>query len=251
MKFAEDTKCYKDIRGGNPGLLDSQTNVGKNMVEGICIAGGSNPGLATAAVIADDTNAIEGVAIYSRNLIREDESKYFVPDERLAKFALKNLSNVLYSGQVGAGCSAAKGQGVAFGKVDGYKVLAIVVCNSWGDIYPDGIVPAPKQKTSEVKLGKRKLNTTITIIVTELDLDEYWLKQLVHQVHDSMSVFIRPFHTMLDGDVCYGLSTGKRKNNQFVNNMTKLTHFFEGISALVANAIRASNHPQMEMDQKV
>ena len=187
VKFAEDTKCHKDIRGGNPGILDSQTTVGKNMVEGICIAGGSNPGLAAAAVMADDTNSIEGVVIYSRNLIRKDESKYFVPDERLAKFALKNLSNVLYSGQVGAGCSAAKGQGVASGKVDGYKVLALVVCNSWGDLYPDGNTPAKQQEASEIKLGKRKQNTTITIIVTELNLDDYWLKQLAQQVHNSMS----------------------------------------------------------------
>ena len=45
-------------------------------------------------------------------------------------------------------------------------------------------------------------------------------------------------------DICYALATGKKSNNHLINDMSKLTRFFEGISALVADAIRASNHPQ-------
>ncbi|MCE5317174.1 MAG: P1 family peptidase [Parachlamydia sp.] len=250
VKFDEAAKCHKDVRGGNPGLLDSQSNLGKGMVEGICVTGGSNPDLAAAASISDaveiqfgeEHTCFEGVAIFSHNLVEKDDSQYYIADQRLGHFATAHLSKLLYSGQVGGGCSAAKGQGVAFGTVNGYKVAAIVVNNSWGDLYPDGIPPNQNLPKS-IELVHPKQNTTITIVVTDLDLDQHELAQLSHQIHGPiMGRYIHPFHTLLDGDVFYACSTAKKKNKKLTQDVTKLTEFYKGVGEIVIHALKNSNH---------
>lgn len=251
VKFHKAAKCAKDIRGGNPGSLDARTNVGFGMVEGICITGGSNPGLAAATSISEAVEiqsgerhtVFEGAAVYSHNLEEEDDRRYYLPDQRLGHFATSQLSDMLYSGQVGAGCTAAKGQGVAFGKVNGFKVMAIVVCNSWGNLYPEGVPPNP-ELPEQIKTVKPKQNTTITVVVTELDLEERWLAQLSEQIHGPiMGRHIYPFHTLLDGDIFYACSTGKKKDKKFTNDVLKVTEFFDGVGRIVIKALINSNHP--------
>lgn len=251
VKFDNAVKCHKDERGGNPGSLNSRTNLGLGMVEGICITGGSSPGLAAAASISDaveirlgeEHTCFEGAAVFSHNLVNNDDSQYYIPDPRLGHFAASQLSHMLYSGQVGAGCSAAKGQGVAFGKVNGFSVLAIVVCNSWGDIFPKGI--SANQKLPEsLKHAHPKQNTTITIVITDLDLEERWLAQLSEQIHGPrMGQHIHPFHTLLDGDIFYACSTGKKKNKPFTQDVSKVTNFFDKVGEIVVEALINSNHP--------
>lgn len=251
VKFDEAVKCAKDVRGGNPGYLNVQSNLGLGMIEGICVTGGSDAGLAAAASLSDavkiqlqeEHTSFEGAAVFSHNLVEKDDRQYYLPDPRLGHFAVSQLSNMLYSGQVGAGCTAAKGQGVAFGKVNGYKVLAIVVNNSWGDLYPEGI-PANQKLPKQMDSINPKQNTTITIVVTELDLEERWLAQLAQQIHGPMmGRHIHPFHTLLDGDIFYACSTGKKKIKKFTNDVKQVTDFFDGVGKIVIEAVKNSNHP--------
>lgn len=251
VKFDKPATCSKDVRGGNPGYLNAQTNLGLGKIEGICITGGSSPGLAAAAAISDaveiqhgeEHTAFEGAAVFSHNLVEEDDRRHYIPDPRLGHFAVSKLSYMLYSGQVGAGCSAAKGQGVAFGKVCGFKVMAIVVNNSWGNLYPEGVPPNP-ELPSQFEAVHPKQNTTITVVVTELDLEERWLAQLCQQIHGPViGQHTYPFQCLLDGDIFYACSTGSKKNKRFTNDVKNVTRFFDGVGKIVIQALKNSNHP--------
>lgn len=52
-------------------------------------------------------------------------------------------------------------------------------------------------------------NTTLTLVVTNLRLSPTDLNQLARQVHASMARAIQPFHTSLDGDALYAVSTNR------------------------------------------
>ena len=54
-------------------------------------------------------------------------------------------------------------------------------------------------------------NTTLTVLVTNQQLDGWELSQLARQVHSSMARAIQPFHSLIDGDVFYAVTTGKVK----------------------------------------
>src|SRR5690606_4746203 len=50
-------------------------------------------------------------------------------------------------------------------------------------------------------------NTTITAVVTNVQLTDIELRQFGLQVHSSMHRGIQPFHTPLDGDTLFALTT--------------------------------------------
>ena len=52
-------------------------------------------------------------------------------------------------------------------------------------------------------------NTTLTVVVTNQQLDDRSLGQLGRQVHSSMARAIQPFHTLYDGDVLFAVSTNE------------------------------------------
>ena len=52
-------------------------------------------------------------------------------------------------------------------------------------------------------------NTTLTVVVTNVKLDSRLLRTLGRQVHASMARAIQPFHTLVDGDVLYAVSTNE------------------------------------------
>jgi L-aminopeptidase/D-esterase-like protein len=52
-------------------------------------------------------------------------------------------------------------------------------------------------------------NTTLTVLVTNISMSSFALRQLGREVHSSMSRAIQPFHTATDGDVFYTVSTGE------------------------------------------
>jgi L-aminopeptidase/D-esterase-like protein len=55
-------------------------------------------------------------------------------------------------------------------------------------------------------------NTTLTVVVTNQELDRRSLQQLGRQVHASLARAIHPFHALVDGDVLYALTTGETSN---------------------------------------
>lgn len=222
----------------------------KQLTTGICIAGGSVLGLeAGAGIIAESLRqsnyrewfGINTTTIYSGNLYNPQNRIY--PDKELGRFALNHLSSKIYSGQVGAGLGASKGQGAAFAKTrDGIRILAIVVNNALGDIYIDD----KKQRTTSLNIDKMNLrlgrNTTITTLVTDLELDGDELKQMAHQVGASIGQVIRPYNTFYDGDIVYTCSTQKRRKWVAATSQRsrQLLKFFGECSKVVHRAIQHS-----------
>ena len=230
-------KVYMDIRGGWPAYINGLSTNEKQFIDGICIAGGSILGLeATTGVTAEwlkqteykSFPGINGSIIYSGNLA----TNKIYPDKELGRFAYKNLSNVLYSGQVGAGQTAAKGQGIAYNELpNGIKILAIVVNNALGAVYKNNDVIS---KNNIPDIGK---NTTITVVITNLLMDSDELKQMAHQVNCSMAETIRPFNTFADGDVFYACSTCTKPLKLDTKKMIKL---YMEMSNVVKDAILKS-----------
>jgi L-aminopeptidase/D-esterase-like protein len=205
---------YVDVRGGWPGTVNTNlSNNDDSAINGICFAGGSLLGeeaiVGVSKGIFKKSNYttwqyVAGAIIYSGNLSRNK----IYPDLKLGEFAYNNLSkNSFPLGQAGAGCSAGAGQygqGCAYKELDnGIKILIFTVLNAVGDIYDnDGKL----YKTKNKKSNKKGRNTTLTLFVTNVDLSHPHLKQLVNQVHTSMSRWIRPYNTLFDGDTFFGVT---------------------------------------------
>ena len=240
--FEKPVKCHMDIRGGWPAYTSNQSTNEKQMIDGICVAGGSALGLEAAAGITSSfwkrkskIIGLNAAVIYSHNL----EYNKIYPDKRLGEFAANHLGKQLYSGKVGAGNSASKGQGVTFGKIfDKYHVLCIVVNNSVGVVYKNGEPVSTSlgdsDSENEPQIGKQ---TTITTVITDMDLDNDELTQMSHQLHASMGAFIRPFNTLLDGDIFYACSTQERKKTE---SGYQLTNVFLEMADYLEDAIYKS-----------
>jgi L-aminopeptidase/D-esterase-like protein len=57
-------------------------------------------------------------------------------------------------------------------------------------------------------------NTTLTLLIINQQLDTHALQQLARQVHSSMARAIVPFHTLMDGDIFYAVTTNEIDNPQ-------------------------------------
>jgi len=225
-------RVHKEIRGGWPGYIDCLSTNDKQICLGINIAGGSLLGLeSTTGITAESLKnsnyeywtGINGAIIYSGNL--EDNKIY--PDKDLGRFAFNQSDKKLYSGQVGAGLSASHGQGWAYKEIEGIKVLALVVNNALGVVYKDNEIyhnpfDAKDYFLDKIKIGK---NTTIIVVLTDLDLDVHDLKQMNQQLNVSIGESIRPFNTLSDGDIFYTCST--RKINKKFNHLQRIKLFNE------------------------
>ena len=231
-------KVYMDVRGGWPAYIHSLSTNDKQYSSGICIAGGSILGLESmSGIVAEyfkQSNykswpGINGAVIYSQNL---NHNKIY-PDKNLGRFAYQNLSKTLSSGAVGAGVSASKGQGANYVITDsGIKILAIVVNNAIGTVYENGLIKKAGIDQNNLCVGN---HTTITVLVTNLELDGDELKQCAHQIHCSMAETIRPFNTFFDGDIFYACSTGTYKKSSC--DSTFLLNLYVQMSEVVKQAI--------------
>lgn len=113
---------------------------------------------------------------------------------------------------------------------DGVMVGAIVAVNSMGStVIPGtqhfwagafeigdefgGLTPTPMRVGPEewgyTKTPAARENTTIACIATDLALTPDEMKRVVIMAQDGMSRAIRPVHTPFDGDVVFGISTGR------------------------------------------
>lgn len=232
--FKNPVKVYMDVRGGWPAYLNGLSTNTKQTIDGICLVGGSILGLEAVCGIMSETlikcknwKSINGAVIYSRNLYNNK----IYPDKNLGIFAYNNLNNILYNGQVGAGQTAAKGQGWYYHKLNKIKILGLVVNNAIGDIYKNNKKIFSHFNFSEIDINK---NTTLTVLITNLKLDNDELKQLSHQVHSSMAETIRPFNTFFDGDIFYACSTETIQNKYSSKDLIK---FYMLCSNVIKKAI--------------
>jgi L-aminopeptidase/D-esterase-like protein len=148
-------------------------------------------------------------------------------------------------GTRGAGCSATAGKGLHFDRgepagqggaarqIGATRLAVFTVVNAigvivdrlgrtvWGGRDPRTGVRssfiAEAESTiaglAESSQAQRPGNTTLTVLATNVALDERSLRQLGRQVHASMARAIQPFHTPVDGDVCFAVTTAEVADN--------------------------------------
>ena len=230
-----------DQRGGAIGMIG-----GYPFNHAICLAGGSVYGLAAANGVADELlersnghtgfdqlDLVSGAIIYDFSV--RDNAIH--PDAALGAAALRAVRGDAVSvGRAGAGAGASAGkvdwsraehtgQGAAFRQVGLIKVLVVTVVNPVGVIvdrdgtivrgnydsttgerrHPDSDFAAALGEMRAPTIGAG--NTTITAVITNVALDDRALDQFAKQVHSSMHRAIQPFHTAMDGDILFALTT--------------------------------------------
>ena len=236
--------CSIDVRGGSPGV----SGAGIELVDAVCLAGGSLYGLEAAAGVAAELLArreyrtgwleiplVAGAIIFDWG--PRDNAVY--PDKELGRAALRTARpGVFPLGPRGAGRSATAGklfayeegepagQGGAFRRVGETTVAVFTVVNAIGAIVDrDGnvvrghydrqsglrrrLVPGVEERLAAGQpVRPPPGNTTLTVLATNLRLDARELRTLGRQVHASMARAIQPFHALEDGDVLFAVSTG-------------------------------------------
>ena len=251
--FPAGSACSVDIRGGSPGV----NGAGYEIVEAICLAGGSLYGLEAAAGVAAELLArreyrtgwleiplVGGAIIFDWG--PRDNAVY--PDKELGRAAVRAARPGIFPlGPRGAGRSATVGklfayeegepggQGAAFRQVGETKIAVFTVVNAVGAIVDrDGNVVRGHLdrdrglRRSLVSGVEERLaaglpvrpppgNTTLTLLATNLRVDARQLRTLGRQVHASMARAIQPFHALEDGDVLFAVSTGAVKRDPLLD----------------------------------
>jgi L-aminopeptidase/D-esterase-like protein len=236
--------CSIDVRGGSPAV----SGAGIELVDAICLAGGSLYGLEAAAGVAAELLAqreyrtdwleiplVSGAIIFDWG--PRDNAVY--PDKELGRAAVQAASaGVFPLGACGAGRSATAGklfayeesepagQGGAFRQASGIRLAVFTVVNAVGAIVDRegkvvlghydretglrrALAPTVEERLAEGRpVRPPPGNTTLTVVVTDLALDPRELRTLGRQVHASMARAIQPFHALEDGDVLFAVSTG-------------------------------------------
>ncbi|MEU3270959.1 P1 family peptidase [Saccharomonospora sp. NPDC006951] len=241
IHIPQGARTAVDARGGAVGLSG-----GYDFHHAIVLAGGSVYGLEAAAGVSTELlhraenrthwaalQHVSGAVIYDFSA----RDTAIVPDTALGRAALGNAVEGRFPvGRCGAGRSASvgkidfsrsefAGQGAAFGRHGELKVLVATVVNAVGVIVDrDGTVvrgnyhdesgqrhrPAFDYAAAAEGTGAARTasgNTTLTVVVTNAKLTDVALRQFATQVHSSMHRAIHPFHTELDGDTLFALTT--------------------------------------------
>ncbi|MGN9841125.1 P1 family peptidase [Nonomuraea sp. H19] len=184
----------------------------------------------------DELQLVSGAVIY--DFSARDTAVY--PDAELGRAALRGaVEGEFPMGRCGAGRTASAGkvefgraefagQGAAFGTFGAAKVLVATVVNAVGAVvdregrivrgnyhaeegarrhpvadYAQSISDAAAGDPPPAVMG----NTTLTVMVTNVQLTDVELLQVGRQVHSSMHRGIQPFHTLTDGDVLFAMTT--------------------------------------------
>ncbi len=234
-------KTAVDARGGSYAISG-----GGSVNYAICLAGGSIFGLSAGGGVAaellrrngnkagfGEVKPVPSAVIYDMSA----RANAVTPDAALGRAALENAKPGYFPiGRAGAGASASAGkvtwartefcgQGAAFERFGGVKVLAAVVTNPVGVIVSrDGSIVRGNYNHES---GRRRHlaedyqdalasgqppqveggNTTLSIVLTNARMDDHQLNQFGKQVHTSMGRAIQPFQTMSDGDVLFAMTT--------------------------------------------
>jgi D-aminopeptidase len=164
------------------------------------------------------------------------------PYRALGRAALENASEGFDIGTAGAGTGAmAAMQKGGLGSAslvleDGTTVGALVVVNSLGSVTTAGdrhfwaapfeidgefggagpdprggqVTSEPSRKSQAMQLHAAEMsNTTIAIVATDAALTKTQCHRMATTAHDGMARAIVPAHTPLDGDLVFGVATGK------------------------------------------
>lgn len=125
----------------------------------------------------------------------------------------------MYNEQVGAGLSWSYKE---FNKI---KILALFINNAIGNVYKDRKIIHEVFDFDTVQLNK---NTTIIVVVTNLNLDINKLKQMNQQFYVTIGETIWPFYTVSTMDI------------ENICNTIELIKFFVECSNVVKDTIHNS-----------
>jgi L-aminopeptidase/D-esterase-like protein len=231
-----------DARGGAIGM----SNGFEYFAHAICLTGGSVYGLSAGSGVADELRArggnrggVDDLQLVSTAVIYDYSARETAihPDAALGRAAIRAAEHGRVPvGRVGAGATASAGkidyarteltgQGAAFARAGEVRVLVVTVPNPVGVIVDrDGEVV---RGNYDAERGERRRlegdylaaieraqqpraergNTTITAVITNVRLSDRELIHFGRQVHSSMNRAIQPFHTALDGDTLFALTT--------------------------------------------
>lgn len=231
-----------DERGGSVGLISGS----RRYTHAITLAGGSVYGLAAATGVYEELLARRAgrvawdqIALVSGAIIYDFAAREtaIYPDAALGRSAIRRaVPGQFPIGRCGAGRSATvgkavreraefAGQGAAFRQVGPLRILAACVVNALGVVVDRcGRVVCgnydhatgrrrPLIPEYEAAFGNAASapgaagNTTLSVVVTNFQLGDAEFEQFARQVHSSMHRSIQPFHTILDGDVLFALTT--------------------------------------------
>jgi L-aminopeptidase/D-esterase-like protein len=243
--FPEGAAMQVDVRGGSPGTLGAQYE----WVDAICLAGGSLYGLEAATGVAAELFArheystgwmdiplVAGAIVFDYG--RRDNGIY--PDKELGRAALRAARpGVFPLGRRGAGRAVSvgktfdfvgvewAGQGGAFRTLGDTRIAVFTVVNAVGAVVDregtvvrghldeatgerHALVPRVEERlTAGVPAVSPDGNTTLTVVVTNAQLDSRLLRTLGRQVHASIARAIQPFHALVDGDVLFAVTTNE------------------------------------------
>ncbi len=170
-------------------------------------------------------------------------------------------------GTVGAGTGARAGGlqggvGMASARVDiggrMVRVAALAVVNASGTLI-DPSTGAPWTPVRRLRQPVRTeraalaaatapadavLNTTIGVIATDATIDRAEAGRLAQSAHDGLARAIRPAHSLLDGDVIFGLATGHEPlptdRHGLVRAAESRVHALNAIYSLAADVFAAA-----------
>jgi 6-aminohexanoate-oligomer endohydrolase len=241
--------CATDVRGGSPGTLG-----GYEWVHAICFAGGSLYGLEAGTGVAaeifarrDHATGWLDIPLVSGAIVFDwgprDNGVY--PDKELGRAALRAARPGRFPlGPQGAGRSATVGktfayeegepggQGAAFRQIGETRIAVFTVVNAVGAVVDRNATvvrghldAATGERRALVPGVEARLatgapvrplpgNTTLTVVVTNQQLDRRELNTLARQTHASLARAIHPFHALVDGDVLYAVTTNEVTNPQ-------------------------------------
>ena len=219
-----------DVRGSDTGTINTpayEIKGADKTVEAIVLTGGSTAGLECSIGVMDylKSPSVVGAVIYDRK-IGKDIRPHLKDGIEMAKNA--NYNN-LQQGNIGVGTGATTekwiyknrikgGFGISIKEISNNAYIgAFVVTNAVGDV----INPITKEFYSESgkydfnnyydknfgnKNIERGTNTTLAVIVTNVEMTREELIKVSELAQDGMARAIYPVHTNWDGDVIFSIS---------------------------------------------
>ena len=243
-----------DVRGSDTGTINIpayEIKGADKTVEAIVLTGGSTAGLECSIGVMDylKSPSVVGAVIYDRK-IGKDVRPHFQDGFEMAKNASYNN---LEQGNIGVGTGATTGKwiyknrikggfGISIKEIsDNAYIGAFVVTNAIGDV----INPITKEFYSESgkycfnnyynkNFGNKKIergsNTTLGVIVTNIEMTREELIKVSELAQDGMARAIYPVHTNWDGDVIFSISPHSKNRIKLDLNSFDLVNYI-GIAA--------------------
>ena len=243
--FPDGATCEVDARGGSPGIYYPTTRIEALFLSGGSLYGLEVGSGVARELFGQRRRAVVGTIGLVTGAIIFDyvrRSTLVFPDQRLGAAAFRAAVPGRFPiGARGAGCSASigqigsqrfvpeqGGQGCAVGKIGDATIGVFTVLNPLGGIFDrqgrlmrgfmdretgvrrslDDIIANHPREVGLIQ-GTAGTHTTITAVIIDRQVPSLELRQFGRQIHAAMAQAIRPFHTPLDGDVLFAVSTGR------------------------------------------